>query len=211
MHRLASNKFDYAIEKIRHIQENARKSDAKEASIANWPVILLKTPKGWTGPKEYNKKVIEGSFRSHQIPLPVSQYNMEDVDILENWLKSYRPEELFTKEGKLVPELLEIAPKHERLMSLNPVTNGGGKDVISLNLPDWKEYSLKIEVPGCKSSQDMVEFGNFARDIIKKILITLEYSVQMKQHQIDYKMYSKRPIDNGYYQLILKQTNLYLL
>lgn len=165
MHRLAAEKLDYAIEKIKRIQNEARQRPADEAKLEKWPVILLKTPKGWSGPKEFNDEVIEGSFRSHQIPLPVSQYNMEDIDQLEKWLRSYRPEELFTVEGRLVPELQEIAPKRERLMSLNPVTNGGD-NVAPLNLPNWKDYALKIEEPGSLNGQDMIEFGKFARDII---------------------------------------------
>lgn len=167
MHKLTAEKFDEAIEKIKSIQEEARKHPAEEATLQNWPVILLRTPKGWTGPKEFEGKQIEGSFRSHQIPLPVTQYNMDDIDVLEDWLRSYRPEELFTEEGKLVPELLEIAPKRERLMSLNPVTNGGD-NVEDLKLPNWKNYALDIETPGSKNAQDMIEFGNFARDIIKE-------------------------------------------
>jgi len=165
MHKLASEKLDYAIEKIKDIQKRAREKTAGEAKLEKWPVVLLRTPKGWTGPKEYNGKKIEGSFRSHQIPLPVTQYNTEDLTILEDWLKSYRPEELFTKEGKLVEELSEIAPKHDRLMSLNPVTNGGNNNQ-PLNLPNWKDYTLNIERPGVTDAQDMIEFGKFARDIV---------------------------------------------
>lgn len=167
MNKLAAEKLDEAVEKIKAIQEEARKKSADVATLQNWPVVLLRTPKGWTGPKEFDGKQIEGSFRSHQIPLPVSQYNMEDIDVLEDWLRSYRPEELFTDDGKLVPELLEIAPKRERLMSLNPITNGG-KDVPDLKLPNWKDYALNIEEPGSVNAQDMIEFGKFARDIIKE-------------------------------------------
>ncbi|MBM7599109.1 xylulose-5-phosphate/fructose-6-phosphate phosphoketolase [Virgibacillus halotolerans] len=171
MHRFAAEKFDYAIKKIKSIQEKARQKSAKEAKLEKWPVILLRTLKGWTGPKEYDGKKIEGSFRSHQIPIPVTQYNMKDVKVLEKWLKSYRPEELFTEEGKLVDELQEIAPKHDKLMSLNPVTNGG-KDVPSIKIPSWKNYTLDIEKPGLINAQDMIEFGKFTRDIIKENLDT---------------------------------------
>lgn len=167
MNRLAAEKLDEAVEKIKTIQEEARKKSADEATLQNWPVILLRTPKGWTGPKEFEGKQIEGSFRSHQIPLPVSQYNMDDIDLLEEWLRSYRPEELFTDDGKLVPELLEIAPRRERLMSLNPIANGG-KNVQELKLPNWKDYALNIDDPGSIDAQDMIEFGKFARDIIRE-------------------------------------------
>src|SRR5699024_8614218 len=120
--RMMANKLDQAIEKIKNIQDEARKKPAEEAVLSNWPVILLRTKKGWTGPKEYDGKMIEGSFRSHQVPLPINQYHMEEIDLLENWLRSYKPEELFTENGQLVPELQEIAPPKEKLMSLNPIT-----------------------------------------------------------------------------------------
>lgn len=166
-HRMMANKLDQAIEKIKNIQDEARKKPAEEAVLSNWPVILLRTKKGWTGPKEYDGKIIEGSFRSHQVPLPIDQYHMEEIDLLENWLRSYKPEELFTENGQLVPELQEIAPPKEKLMSLNPITNGG-LDVPELNLPDWKDYSLDIEVPGATDEQDMIELGKYIRDIIKE-------------------------------------------
>lgn len=166
-HRMMANKLDQAIEKIKNIQDEARKKPAEEAVLSNWPVILLRTKKGWTGPKEYDGKIIEGSFRSHQVPLPIDQYHMEEIDLLENWLRSYKPEELFTENGQLVPELQEIAPPKEKLMSLNPITNGG-LDVPDLHLPDWKDYSLDIEVPGATDEQDMIELGKYIRDIIKE-------------------------------------------
>lgn len=167
MHQLAAEKLDYAIEKIKSIQQEARKNPAEEASMGRWPVILLRTPKGWTGPKEYEGKKIEGSFRSHQIPIPVTQYNMEDAYVLENWLRSYRPEELFTEDGKLVPEIQAIAPSHDKLMSLNPVTNGDA-GFPTLNIPNWKNYTLDFEKPGSVNAQDMIEFGNFAADIVRE-------------------------------------------
>src|SRR5699024_709990 len=167
MHKLISEKLDYAIEKIRGIQLKAREKEARYAEMGEWPVILLRTPKGWTGPKEFDGKKIEGSFRSHQIPLPVTQYNTKDIKTLENWLKSYRPEELFTTEGALKEELLEITPDENKLMALNPATNGG-QNINNLKLPDWKNYTFKINQPGKKDAQDMIEFGKFARDIIKE-------------------------------------------
>lgn len=167
MHKLTAEKMDYAIEKIKKIQSKAREKNAEAAEMGNWPLILLRTPKGWTGPKEYDGKKIEGSFRSHQIPLPVTQYNTEDIEILEKWLKSYRPEELFTTDGALKEELLEIAPDESKLMALNPVTNGG-KNFSELKLPEWKDYTIPIENPGENDAQDMIEFGKFARDIVKE-------------------------------------------
>lgn len=164
-HKMMAEKLDQAIEKIKNIQEEARKNPAEEAVMAKWPVILLRTMKGWTGPKEYDGKLIEGSFRSHQVPLPIDQQNMEEIQLLEDWLRSYKPEELFTDDGQLVPELLEIAPPKDRLMSLNPVTNGGS-NVPDLKLPDWRDYSFDIDAPGAIDGQDMIELGKYIRDII---------------------------------------------
>lgn len=167
IHKDAAEKFDLAIEKIKNIQNEARKRSAEEATLQNWPVILLRTPKGWTGPKKFMGKSIEGSFRSHQIPLPVTQLEMEHIDELISWLKSYRPEELFDESGKLREEYLEIAPSEDKLMSLNPVTNGGD-NVPKIKLPEWKDYAVTIDTPGEKNGQDMIELGKFVRDIVKE-------------------------------------------
>src|SRR5699024_2453306 len=167
MHKLAAEKLDYAIEKIREIQTKARRNKANEAKLENWPVIILRTPKGWTGPQEYGGKELVGSFRSHQIPLPINQSNMEDVHILEDWLKSYRPETLFDQEGKLIDELRSIATERNKVMSLNPITNGGS-GIPELNLPSWENHALDINHTGSIEAQDMIEFGKYSRDIIKE-------------------------------------------
>lgn len=166
MHKLAVEKFDYAIEKIKEIQDKARKNPAEEATRANWPVILLRTPKGWTGPEKYKGEQHVGSFRSHQIPIPVSQTELDDVSILEEWLKSYKPEELFTEEGKLKPEIAELAPPRERLMSLNPVTNGGN-NVPEFTVPNWHKYAFDIKEPGSFDAQDMIEFGKYTAGVME--------------------------------------------
>lgn len=166
MHKLAADKFDYAIEQIKKIQEDARKKPAEEATRAMWPVILLRTPKGWTGPQKYKGEQHVGSFRSHQIPIPVSQYELDDADILEGWLRSYRPQELFSESGKLVDEIAEIAPPREKLMSLNPVTNGG-YNVPEFSLPNWKDYAFDIQKPGEIEAQDMIEFGKYTGGVME--------------------------------------------
>lgn len=165
VHPMMAKVLDKAIEKIKAIQTEARKKDASEATMPKWPVILYRTPKGWMGPKEWEGNDIEGGFRAHQVPIPVSGKSSEHLSELEDWLKSYRPEELFTKEGKLKEEL-HISPKGAKRMAMNPITNGG-IDSKPLNLPDWKDYTLDIEVPGAIDAQDMIEFGGFARDIVK--------------------------------------------
>lgn len=165
VHPIMAQKLDEAIQKIKDIQSNARKSPAKDAKMPAWPVIIFRTPKGWAGPKEWEGSPIEGTFRAHQVPIPVDQHNFKHADHLEMWLKSYRPEELFTSEGKLKPEIKEIAPKGIKRMSMNPITNGG-IDPKDLVVPDWHKYAIDTSTPGKVKTQDMIEFGNFARDIV---------------------------------------------
>lgn len=166
MHRLAAEVFDQAIERIHCIQAEARKRDAQEATLQKWPVILLRTPKGWTGPEWYAGKKLVGSFRSHQIPIPVSETDLADANILEEWLLSYRPEELFDENGRLVESLRSMAPEARRKMSLNPVTNGGS--MKELVLPDWKAYGVDISQPGQIEGQDMIELGKYTASVIEK-------------------------------------------
>ncbi len=162
MHTLMSKSLDKCIETIRDIQDKARNKG--ETSRPKWPMIVLRTPKGWTGPKIVNEKQIEGTFRAHQVPIDMSGDN--HLDLLEEWLKSYHPEELFTEDGKLIPELKELAPKGNRRMGANPVANGG-KLLKDLVLPDFREYCLKIDKPGEIEAQDMIELGNYIRDVYK--------------------------------------------
>lgn len=166
MHRLMAKTLDHAIEIIRDIQMNARAQSADSAVMGHWPVIVLRTPKGWTGPEKVDGKQLVGSFRAHQIPLPVSEYDTSTIDILETWMRSYHPEKLFTSEGRLRDDLLEIAPPDNLKMSLNPVTSGHSGSP-ALDLPDWTKYSQSIEIPGGSNAQDMIEFGGYIRDLIK--------------------------------------------
>ncbi|MFL2100826.1 phosphoketolase [Desemzia sp. FAM 23991] len=167
VHSQMAEKLDLVVEKIQTIQDTARENSAEEAKMPKWPVLIVRTPKGWTGPVEWDAEPIEGSFRSHQIPIPVDQEDTEHMDALVDWLKSYRPEELFDENGALVPKIKEIAPKRERRMAMNPIANGG-IDPQSLQLPDWRNYVLDIQEPGSEDAQDMTEFGSFVRDIVTK-------------------------------------------
>lgn len=164
VHPLMAEKLDQAIEKIKAIQTEARKEAADKATMPTWPVILFRTPKGWTGPKEWNNEPIEGSFRAHQVPIPVDQHHFDHVDALENWLQSYRPEELFTEEGSLKEEIKALAPKNR--MATNPITNGG-IDPQPLRLPSWKDYAVETANKDV-ITQDMIELGGFVRDIVKE-------------------------------------------
>lgn len=167
LHPLMIKQLDYAIEKIKNIQQTARVGAAEEAAMPQWPLLILRTPKGWTGPKEWDNEPIEGGFRAHQVPLPVDAHHMEHADALIEWLKSYGPDELFDEAGNLNSELKQLAPKGQKRMGIHPITNGG-IDPKPLKLPDWRNHALKIETPGAQKAQDMMEFGKFARDIIKE-------------------------------------------
>lgn len=164
VHPVMAEKLDQAIEKIKAIQTKARKGKAEEATMPAWPVLIVRTPKGWTGPKAWDNEPIEGGFRAHQVPIPVDAHNMAKIDALVDWLKSYRPEELFDENGTIRDEVREISPKGDRRMSTNPVTNGG-IDPKPMVITDWKKHALDFE-PGSISAQDMVEFGKFAKDLI---------------------------------------------
>ena len=142
-------------------------AEIKEIKNSNtrplWPMIILKTPKGWTCPKEVKGKKIEGTFRAHQVPITIDSY--DDIKLLEDWMKSYKPEELFDEAGRLIPELKELCPKGNRRMGSNPITNGGLL-LKDLRMPDFRDYALKFDKPGSIEAQDMMELGTFVRDII---------------------------------------------
>ena len=165
VHPLMAAKLDEAIEKIQAIQKEARSKSAEEATMPHWPVLVVRTPKGWTGPKEWNHEPIEGGFRAHQVPIPVSGEAMEHIDALVDWLKSYRPEELFDENGKLVEEIAGISPKGPRRMSMNPITNAGV--VKPMEITDWTKHAIDTSKPGAIQKQDMIEFGQFAADLVK--------------------------------------------
>lgn len=165
VHPLMAEKLDAAIEKIKSIQSEARKHKAAEAVMPKWPMLVVRTPKGWTGPTHWDNEPIEASFRAHQVPIPVDAHHPEYIPDLEKWLRSYRPEELFTKEGKLIPELREMAPKGEKRMATNPITNGG-INPKKLKLADWRKHAVDTSTPGAVIAQDMVVFANYAHDLV---------------------------------------------
>ena len=165
MHPKMADTLDQAIEQIQSIQEKARQKSAEDTQMPHWPVVILRSPKGWTGPEEWDGEPVEGTFRSHQVPIPAEQGSMEYSEALTDWMTSYRPDELFDNDGKLIEELKAIAPKGNRRMGANPVTNGG-IDPKPLKIPDWHRQALEISTPGSEKEKDMMVFGRFARDII---------------------------------------------
>lgn len=164
LHPELARAMDEAIEEIKAIQKHARETG--DDSLPTWPMIIFRAPKGWTGPKEWDGKPIEGSFRAHQIPIPVDQNDMEHADKLVAWLKSYRPEELFDESGKLKPEFAEIAPKGDKRMAANPHTNPG-KLIRNLILPDFREFALENAEHGKTVAQDMTVLGKYLERVIE--------------------------------------------
>jgi len=164
MHQLMAAALEKVITEIRQIQDNARgKNDTVRP---RWPMIVLNSPKGWTGPKVVDGLQIEGTFRSHQIPLLVDSEHPGHLKLLENWMKSYKPEELFDKSGRLVAELAELAPKGERRMGANPHANGGLL-LRDLLMPDFRKYAVNVPSPGSVEASDAHMLGGFLRDVIK--------------------------------------------
>ena len=162
MHRLMAETLDKVIEEIKRIQKKARKTG--DATRPMWPMIVLRTPKGWTGPKVVDGLPVENSFRAHQVPITMSK--PEHLGELEAWLRSYRPEELFTDDGKLIPELKALTPTGNRRLGMNPHANGG-KLLRDLRMPDFRDYAFDIGSHGAKEAQDMIETGKFVRDIFR--------------------------------------------
>ncbi len=162
MHKLMAETLDTVIEEIKAIQKAAREDGVTERPI--WPMIVFRSPKGWTGPQTVDGKQIEGTFRAHQVPMTMEQ--PEHLDQLREWLLSYRPEELFDENGRLIPELEELCPKGDRRMGANPHANGGIL-LRDLRLPDFRKYAVEVPSPGSVEAQDMIELGKFVRDIFK--------------------------------------------
>jgi xylulose-5-phosphate/fructose-6-phosphate phosphoketolase len=164
VHQLMAGTLDRIVAEIRQIQAEARSGGFKRRPA--WPMIILRTPKGWTGPKEVDGLKTEGSWRSHQVPLANLQENPKHLQMLEQWLKSYRPQELFDETGKLVADVAELAPKGNRRMGANPHANGGLL-LRELKLPDFRAYAVSVPVPGSVTAEATRQTGLFLRDVLK--------------------------------------------
>lgn len=163
MHEIMAEVLELVIKEIKDI-----KSSYKDMNYENikWPMIVFRSPKGWTGPKEFDRKKIEGTFRAHQVPIPIDRDNIETLNLLEAWLKSYHPEELFDESGKLRSDLKSLAPVGNRRMGANPNANGGLL-LKDLRLPDFRNYAVTVNAPGTVIKQDMMELGKYVRDVFK--------------------------------------------
>ncbi|MEO8092407.1 MAG: phosphoketolase family protein [bacterium] len=164
MHQLMAATLDEVVGEIRTIQAEAR--EGRGGARPRWPMIVLATPKGWTGPKEVDGKPAEGSFRSHQVPLAGVRGNSEHLAQLEAWLRSYRPQELFDQRRALRPELAELAPTGERRMGSNPHSNGGLL-LRQLDLPDFRDYAVEVSRPAERMSEPTRVLGGFLRDVVR--------------------------------------------
>jgi xylulose-5-phosphate/fructose-6-phosphate phosphoketolase len=174
MHQLMAGTLDQVIAEIRQIQKDARAKGFKQRPL--WPMIVLRTPKGWTGPKVVDGKPAEGSWRSHQVPFSELAEKPGHLKLLETWMKSYKPHELFDENGRLKPELAELAPKGERRMGANPVANGG-KLLRDLKLPDFHDYAVAVPSPGVVTAEATRIMGAFLRDVLKLSADTRNFRV----------------------------------
>ena len=167
MHQKMAATLDAIVEEIRAIQKKARGEKAPERPM--WPMVVMRTPKGWTGPKEVDGKQIEGTWRAHQVPVADFAAHPKHLKILEDWMKSYRPEELFDANGKFAAELAELAPKGNRRMGANPQANGGRllKDLI---MPDFRDYAVEVSKPGTEEAESTRVLGKFLRDVMSSNL-----------------------------------------
>jgi xylulose-5-phosphate/fructose-6-phosphate phosphoketolase len=165
MHRLMADTLDDVLDRIHAIQRRARAGESSQRP--RWPMIVLRSPKGWTGPKEVDGKKAEGSWRSHQVPLSGLAQNPTHLKLLEDWMKSYRADQLFDEEGRLLPELAELAPKGTRRMGANPHANGGLL-LRELDLPDFRDYAVEVKEPGAQLAEATRAMGRFLRDVMKR-------------------------------------------
>jgi xylulose-5-phosphate/fructose-6-phosphate phosphoketolase len=164
MHQSMAATLDTVIAQIKQIQQDARAKGT--TTRPRWPMIVLKTPKGWTGPKVVNGLPIEGTFRAHQVPITDPRTNPRHLEQLQDWMKSYKPEELFDESGKFRPELAELAPKGVGRMGANPHANGGLL-LHDLLMPDFREYAVQVPSPGAVDAEDTTVLGKFIRDIVR--------------------------------------------
>ena len=164
VHQQMAAAFDWALDEVARIQLAARSGGEK--ARPRWPMIVLRTPKGWTGPKTVDGLQIEGTFRAHQVPVTDFATSPDHIKILEDWMRSYHAEELFDRSGRLVEELAELAPRGRRRMSDNPHANGG-ELLKDLRLPDFRDYGVDVEKPGTTTSEATRVLGAYLRDVIK--------------------------------------------
>jgi xylulose-5-phosphate/fructose-6-phosphate phosphoketolase len=164
VHQQLAAALDWSLDEIAGIQRAAREEG--DASRPRWPMIVLRTPKGWTGPKKVDGKQVEGTFRAHQVPVTDFKTKPDHIQILESWMESYKPDELFDKSGRVMREITALAPRGERRMSANPHANGGVL-LKDLRLPDFRAYAVTVNKPGTTTSEATRVLGGYLRDVIR--------------------------------------------
>ena len=201
MHKKMALTMDKVVADIKHIKNLG--DDEKVL----WPMIILRTPKGWTGPKVVDGKVIEGSFRAHQVP--VSMDKEEHIKILEDWLRSYRPEELFDENGTIIEEVRSMCPKGNRRMGANPITNGGllRKELI---MPDFANYKVDVPYPGAVKKQDMLVLSSFIKDIFSLNDQNKNFRIFGPDETMSNRLYEVFDVTNRDWQLEVKENDEYL-
>jgi xylulose-5-phosphate/fructose-6-phosphate phosphoketolase len=192
MHELMAATLDSIIEEIQRIKSRAAKNELQRPC---WPMIILRTPKGWTGPKEVDGKKTENYWRSHQVPMGEMHQKPSHVKMLEQWMKSYRPDELFERSGKLLPELADLSPKGERRMSANPHANGGAL-LKDLRIPDFRNYAVEVLKPGEVVAEATRVMGKFLRDVMK-----------MNMGSRNFRLFSPDENNSNRWQDVLEATN----
>jgi xylulose-5-phosphate/fructose-6-phosphate phosphoketolase len=193
IHQMMALTMDNIVNEIKRIQAHARNGGRGQRPI--WPMIVLRTPKGWTGPKEVDGKKTEGSWRSHQVPMGAMHENPAHVKLLEQWMKSYRPEELFDEQGRLRADLAELAPIGTRRMGANPHANGGLL-LKDLRLPDFRQYAIEVVHPGAATAETTRVMGRFLRDVM-----------QMNLDEKNFRLFSPDENNSNRWQDVLEVTN----
>jgi len=207
MHEAMATALDRVIEEIRQIQHDARVNGV--AGRPRWPMIVLASPKGWTGPKVIDGKQVEGTFRAHQVPLSDPAAKPEHLKLLEEWLRSYRPQELFDDTGRLLAELAALAPEGTRRMGANPHANGGIL-LRDLRMPDFREYAVDVPAPGAPGIGDTVVLGGFLRDVIKLNEKTRNFRVFGPDETISNRLTRVFEATNRQWELPVKSTDDFL-
>jgi xylulose-5-phosphate/fructose-6-phosphate phosphoketolase len=165
MHQAMAATLEHCVLEIRKIQKEARRTE--KAVRPRWPMIVLRSPKGWTAPRKVGEHYLEGYWRAHQVPIADVATNPADLKVLEKWMRSYKPEELFDKDGRLVPELKALAPKGNRRMSANPIANGGLLRK-PLEMPDFRSAGVEVKKPGVTLASSVSKLGNFLREVVRR-------------------------------------------
>lgn len=202
MHKLMAKAMDACVEQIKQIWFNAR--NGKPQSKIAWPMIVLRTPKGWTGPKIVDNQMVENSFRAHQIPIKMDK--PEHLQMLEAWLKSYNPDELFGDDYKLKPEIAEILPKGDRRISANPHANGGAL-LKELKTPSLKDCAVDVPAPGSVKTQDMLELGGYIKKLFELNADNCNYRIFSPDEAMSNRLYKAFEVENRTFNTTILDTD----